>query len=200
MGMTLYIERSIQVMTQNSSKLRLLNVKTDFQGFFHDVVESQKSQFRKMGKDFPDQVLLVVKDGKVGMASINTTYSGAIIDDDFTEFPAHIYGRPVRPDLIVKYLLGSTIPQAYVIVSQAWVRRETRIGMRDPPGTITDLPADERLEILVFIGRSLDGMQVYSKYFEVKREIHGDDSSMLLDLVQMEGWRAANANDLQPIQ
>ena len=183
-------DEELRVMTQDSSQLGLLNVKTDFERFFHDVVEFQKSRFRKMGKDFPYQVLLVVKDGKVGVVSIYTTYSGAIIDDEFTEFPADIYGRPVRPDLVVKCLLAGCNPQAYVATYQGWIRKGNT-GRDRLIGSIVDLPAEERLEILTFIGRSLDGSQAYSKYFEVKREIHDDDSSKLLDLAVMEGWRAS---------
>jgi hypothetical protein len=187
-------------MTQNSDQRRLLNVKKDFEKFFYDLVEHQKSQFRKMWKEFPNQVLWVIKDGRIDLASIDVTYTGAIINNRFTEFPANIYDRPVRPDLVVKYLLAGCNPQAYVVTYQGWIRKGKASGGTDPTGTITDLPPDERLEILVFIGRSLDGSQSYSKYFEVKREIHGDDNSKLLDLVELEGWRAANANDLQPLQ
>jgi len=180
-------------MTQNNSQRQLLNVKTDFECFFHDVVDFQKSKFRKMEKTFPHQVLLVIKDGKVDIATINTTYSGAIIDDVFTEFPADIYGRPVRPDLVVKFLLAGCNPQAYIVTFQGWISKGNTSEWTDSSGSIMDLPSDERLEILVFIGRSLDGLQSYSKYFEVKREIHGDDNSKLLALVELEGWRAANA-------
>ena len=186
--------------TQNSSQLRLLNVKTDFERFFYDVVEFQKSQFRKMGKDFPNQVLWVIKDGRIDFAPIDVTYTGAIINNRFTEFPANIYGRRVRPDLVVKYLLAGCNPQAYIVTYQGWIRKGNTSEVTDSPGSIANLPAGERLEILIFIGRSLDGLQAYSKYFEVKREIQGDDDSRLLDLVELDGWRAANANDLQPIQ
>lgn len=187
-------------MTQNTSQPRLLNVKTDFERFFYDLVEYQKSQFRKIGKDYPHQVLWVIKDGKIDLAPIDVTYTGAMINNRFTEFPANIYGRPVRPDLVVKYLLAGCNPQAYVATYQGWIRKGNTSEVTDSPGSMVDLPPDERLEILVFIGRSLDGLQSYSKYFDVKREIHGDDNSRLLDLVELEGWRGANANDLQPLQ
>jgi len=186
-------------MPEDNSEGRLFSVETEFKSFFYDLVEHQKSEFRKTWKDFPNQVLWVIKDGRIYLAPIDVTYAGAIIKNRYTEFPANIYGRPVRPDLVIRYVLAGCNPQAYVVTYQGWTRKGKASGGGTPLEIIADLPPDERLEILVFIGRSLDG-QSYSKFFEIKREIHGDDNSKLLDLVERKSWRAANANDLQPMQ
>ncbi len=67
-----------------------------------------------------------------------------------------------------------------------WKKKIPREEMSSVPlpvqGMIADLPSKERIETLSFIGRTLDGRQTYSKFFEIKREIHGDDKSELLDI------------------
>lgn len=185
---------------------RLLNVNTEFERFFNDIVEFQKSQFKNMGRDFPPQALWLIKDGKISIVAITTTPDGAIVNDQFTELPAPIFGRPVRPERMIRYLITVSSPQAYITVAQGWMWKKEismeemrEIGAPFHPGTIADLPAKERLETLLFVGRSMDGTQVYTKCFEIKREIHGDDNSNLVDMVELEGCKVVSANQLNPM-
>ena len=48
-----------------------LNLNTDFEKFFNDIVSYQKSEFKKRGNEIPMQVLWLVKDGKITIVPID---------------------------------------------------------------------------------------------------------------------------------
>jgi hypothetical protein len=187
--------------------MSLINVRTDFEKFFNHMVQFMtKSLMDPNAATPPDIALFLIVGGEVEILPITVLPDCVVISGKRQDFPAGVTNIP--PGVIVQGIIESSHAEAYVTAAQAWSRKnptKREDTMKDverglsSPGFIGRLPADERIEILSFVGRTMDGEQTYSKHFEIKREIHGDDTSKLLDLIEMN-VRVPTADDLDPME
>ena len=95
-----------------------------------------------------------------------------------------MFGRPPKAQRVIQFIVQDSYAHAYIIEAQGWMwKKEIPLEEMREMGflwpllqqTIADLPSKERIEFLSFIGRTMDGKQTFSKFLEIKREIHGDD-------------------------
>jgi hypothetical protein len=182
--------------------MNLINVRTDFEKFFNDMVQFMtKSLMDPNAATPPDIALFLIVGGEVEILPITVLPDCVVISGKRQDFPAGVTN--ISPGVIVQGIIESSHAEAYVTAAQSWSLREDT--MKDverglsSPGFIGRLPADERIEILSFVGRTMNGEQTYSKHFEIKREIHADDTSKLLDLIEMN-VRVPTADDLDPME
>jgi len=182
-------------MTKPEPKLKRLDVKNsaEFERFFNMSVTAILSQFKNHDQTMPTQELFLVKDGKITPLAIDVApdlRSYTISGIRYNCPP----GVRIPPEAVSQMIIERSGCEAYIRIFQSWIRKKSTTEQAEKDakqghGNISRLPPTERIEMLSIIGRTIDGKQILSKYFEIKREVHGDDGSKLLDMVELEGLK-----------
>lgn len=139
------------------------------ENLFNDMVE-QDVKHLKENSYLPHTVLTVVKNNNI------------------FNLPIMVMGVEKSPLDISASIIKLLSPEFYIVMAMAWgaaFKDHSKIPEYER-GDIAKLPAQERIEVLTFTGRSMDGKFYKQQIFEIKRQIHGDDESKVIDVVDMK--------------
>lgn len=152
-----------------------LQRKFKFDRFFKFVVKTTIDSFKGCPtKDLPKQEIILVKHGCPPISIyLSVSRNG------------------IPPSAVAGSLIQKNDPDAYIVVAGGWATkpmskeeyeeyRKTYVY-----GSIVDLPPDKRREELTLVGKTKDGKQVLEKIFEIRREDHCNETSKVLDIIDM---------------
>lgn len=143
----------------------------EFESFFNEIRDDHLMMLKR-DSHLLNTILVMSKNGQVTFA------------------PLVVMVEQISPFEVARSVIEQTNPDFYMVIAMAWgsksIKRENIDNVKR--GDISRLPADQRFEIISFIGRTRDGKQELKYIYEVKREIHGDDSSKVLDIIEMKDW------------
>jgi vacuolar-type H+-ATPase subunit F/Vma7 len=142
----------------------------EFKAFFNDAVETNV-EFIKIHNSIPFQIIYMRKNG--------------------TNFVMPVVGIGIPEDVspleAVGFVIKKASPDFYVVVSEGWGKTWPEGTTREEignikRGTLGKLPISERLEVLIFTGKSLDGSCQAHRLFHITRIDPADDKSKIIKL------------------
>lgn len=147
----------------------------EFKKFFNLAVRVAIDKFKRVPtKDLPPQEIILIKHGCP---------------------PISIYLSVARngipPSAVAGCLIQKANPDAYILVGGCWATKpmtdeeQEEYRKTHVYGEIVELPPDKRREMLSIVGKTKDGRQKLEKIFEIKREVHCDETSKVLDIVDL---------------
>ena len=176
-------------------KLLDVNNRADFEDFFNQAVDRMVEMFKKEDHAIlPHAILFLIEGGIIKYMTITfPDPDHYIINGRIQNFPPGISNVP--PMVIITDIIEKSGAEAYIHISQVWIRKNPPTKEEsindDKPGVIGSLQVSERREVLSCVGRTKDGKQTLSRFFEMKRDVPGGDHSKVLDMVKMEGWEVS---------
>jgi hypothetical protein len=148
----------------------LLEKEKEFMDFFNNAVDTNLEYIKKY-YSIPFQIIYMRKNG--------TNFVMPVVGIGIPENVSPLEG--------VGFIIKKASPDFYVVISEGWGKTWPKGTTKEEVmnikrGTLGKLPINERLEVLIFTGRSLDGSCQAHRLFHITREDPANDRSKIIKI------------------